>query len=183
MSFPRRRESGRSRSGAFGFSRLPPPARGIPGSVPWRCSVASGRSPSRAPLRPFPGPGRGRNFSRFGPLPENYEDLADQLDRTGIDGIADPIESACAGFPVVNQHAHLDQFVALEREVDLLQDPGRHPGVSDHHDRMEAVGSRSQRAALGRSERLHLNECLMLNVLNGAQRVRLSANLTLNIEQ
>lgn len=53
---------------------------------------------------------------------------------------------------IVARHADLDQFVALQIDVDFLQYRGAQALVADHHDRFERVGAGFQFAAAGRCE-------------------------------
>ncbi len=59
------------------------------------------------------------------------------LDGRGVEALADPREVRLALVAVVRMHAHLDQFVRAERDIDLVQHRGGKPRVADRDDRME----------------------------------------------
>jgi len=84
---------------------------------------------------------------------EHHEDLADVLDRMRVECGADPRQERFAQAAVVRRCLDLDQFVALEVDVDLAQHGGRESLVTDGHDRVECVCARLEGLALRRGER------------------------------
>jgi hypothetical protein len=85
-------------------------------------------------------------------LAPDHQDPADVLHRRGVERRADARETGLALPPVRARRPHLDQLVALEAGVDLAQHRVGQPLVADRHHRVQAVGSRLQRLALGRGQ-------------------------------
>lgn len=71
------------------------------------------------------------------------------LHRLRARGLADRAGDIRARCPVVSQHADLDELVGAQRRVDLADDLGRKACIADHHDRVQVMGLRPQRAPLG----------------------------------
>mgnify|MGYP000867181616 CR=1 FL=1 len=59
------------------------------------------------------------------------------LDGRGAEACADPREVRLALVAVVRMHAHLDELVRAERDVDLVQHGGRQARMADRDDRVE----------------------------------------------
>ena len=68
---------------------------------------------------------------------------------------ADRQQQAFSRSAVVVEHAHLDQLVRDEINVDLVQHRRGEPVLPDAHDWMQVMRLRAQGAPLGRSERSH----------------------------
>lgn len=66
--------------------------------------------------------------------------------------LAELAQEVFADCAIVASHADLDQLVALEIDVDLLQHSGAQPLVADAHDRFEQMGARFEFAAAGRGK-------------------------------
>ncbi|CAG1010147.1 hypothetical protein BURK1_03751 [Burkholderiales bacterium] len=77
------------------------------------------------------------------------------LHRRRIELAGDADEQFVALVAVVGMHAHLDELVRSERDVDLVQHRGREPRVADRNDRVQRVGASAQLAALRGCERDH----------------------------
>jgi 23S rRNA (uridine2552-2'-O)-methyltransferase len=86
---------------------------------------------------------------------KQHQQLAEVLHRRGIEGLADGAQQRFPGVAVVAEHAHLDELVRGQRNVDLLQDGGREAVLADGHDRIEVMRTRTQGPPRGRIERCH----------------------------
>jgi len=61
--------------------------------------------------------------------------------------LANFVEESDANFALVGHHAHFDQRMRRQCEVNLVQDGRRQPMLTDHHHRIEMVRSSAQGAA------------------------------------
>ncbi len=77
------------------------------------------------------------------------------LHRSGIKLGADRQEQGFARGAVVVEHAHLDQLVSDEIEVDLVQHRCGESVLPDAHDRMQVMRLRAHGAPLRGGERSH----------------------------
>ena len=92
----------------------------------------------------------GTLLDRFG-APE-HQQLADVLDRGGVELVRQRLEDGFALGTVVGEDAHLDQAVGLEGGVGFLLDGGRQAVAADHHDRVEVMGLGTEFLAFGGGE-------------------------------
>ena len=67
--------------------------------------------------------------------------------------------SASRAVAVVAEHAHLDELVRGERDVDLVQHRRRQAVLADGDDRVQSVRLGAQRAALGGREQSSWRKC------------------------
>ena len=74
--------------------------------------------------------------------------LADVLDRRRVDARCRSRAETARARRVVAEHADLDELVAEQIHVDLVQHRGRQAVVADHDDRVQMVRLGAQRAAL-----------------------------------
>jgi len=89
----------------------------------------------------------------FGCWTPDHQQLADHLDRRAAQHRTDALQHAAAFFPIVAEHAYLDQLVALERTADLGQYAPRESRLADHDDRIEVMRSGPKFPALCGGER------------------------------
>lgn len=71
------------------------------------------------------------------------------LDRTGAQALANLSQVVLAQPALVARHPHLDQFVAPEVDVDLLEHGGAQSLVADHHHGVERMGERFELPTAG----------------------------------
>ena len=77
------------------------------------------------------------------------------LYRARVESRADFVDLRPACGTIAAQHPDLDELVAFQRDVDLLENRRRETRLSDHDHRMEMVRTRAQRAPLGWREDTH----------------------------
>jgi len=114
-------------------------------------------------------PPRGMRFRRsfrLGQRAMHDEQLADVLDRSGIERVADALEHHVAGVAIFAEHPNLDEPMRGEVDVDLVQHRGRQAVVSDHDHGMQVMRLGPQGAALHGGElELHARTCFIIAVL------------------
>lgn len=71
------------------------------------------------------------------------------LHRRRIQRCADTLQHRVAFVAKIAEHAHLDQFVRKQIDVELVQHRRREPVLSDAYDRMQVVRLGAQRSTLG----------------------------------
>ncbi len=71
------------------------------------------------------------------------------LDRRGVDLQANIINQGLPEQAIITRNAHLDQFVALERHLDLMNDRRRQTGIADHDHRIKMMGACLEGLAFG----------------------------------
>jgi len=81
------------------------------------------------------------------------------LHRRGFEALGDLGKECLALLPVVDEHAHLDEAVRVERQVDFGQDRRREAVVPDRHHRVQVVRLGAERAPLLRGELDHGRQC------------------------
>jgi hypothetical protein len=74
------------------------------------------------------------------------------LHRVGAQMSAHRLQQDCALVAVLVRHVHLDELVALEAHIDLVQHRFGQALVPDHHHRMQGMGACLERFALDRGE-------------------------------
>ena len=77
------------------------------------------------------------------------------LDRGGVERADDLDEHRFARTAILGDHAHLDEPVGLERDIDLVHHGRCEAVLSDDHDRMQSMGFRAKLAALLRCQLDH----------------------------
>lgn len=90
----------------------------------------------------------GWGSSRFGARAKYDQHLADALDGLRRQCIADIADQAPAVAAIVSEDSDLNEFVALEGQIDLAQHGRRETGFADHDDRMQMMRTRPERAPL-----------------------------------
>lgn len=85
--------------------------------------------------------------SSVGARPPQAEHLADAQDFSGPGARADGFADGRALGTVGDGHPHLDEFVGLERAIDLGNDAVGQTRLSDLHDRLECVSPGLEGAA------------------------------------
>src|SRR5439155_13963134 len=83
------------------------------------------------------------------------QQLAQMLNRRAIERAADLIEQRLAIAAHVAPNADLDQFVRLQRDIDLMQHRGGQSVRADRDDRMKMMRLGAQRSAFERGQRRH----------------------------
>ena len=71
------------------------------------------------------------------------------LDRRGVDLSANIVNQGRSERTIIARNAHFDQFVALERHLDLIDDSRRQAGIADHDYRIEMLGACLEGLAFG----------------------------------
>ncbi|CAM2193767.1 protein of unknown function [Paraburkholderia kururiensis] len=105
---------------------------------PRLAGARNGRFASRtAPRGGFGGPG----------LPD-HEQLADVLDRRGVEPVANFLVDGEARFALVAEHADLDEFMGREVHLDLFENGVGQAFGADEYDRFERVRFGAQCGAL-----------------------------------
>ena len=72
--------------------------------------------------------------------PPKDQQLADVLDRRGIEFVCQCVKNGFAGGPVVRQNSYLDQAMGIQTCFDFLFDGGGQSVGANHDDRVEMVG-------------------------------------------
>lgn len=85
------------------------------------------------------------------------------LHRRRVELGADPVEHRFTLNSVVVEHAHLDELVGAQIDVDLVQDARGEPVLADGHDRVQMMRLRAQRTALRRRQYGHA--CILRRAL------------------
>ncbi|CAM2158063.1 hypothetical protein PT2222_40061 [Paraburkholderia tropica] len=78
----------------------------------------------------------------------DHQQLADVLDGRGVQAVADLFVDRHAFFALVAEHAHLDELVGVEVNLDFLQDGVGQSLGADEHDRFERVSRGTKFGAL-----------------------------------
>jgi hypothetical protein len=111
-------------------------------------SLAAGhgffRNPLRTLLRPFIG--------FLGPRPPEDQHLAEMLHRRASEVRANPRRDRLALVAVVAEHAHLDELVRVQRDIDLVQHGGGESVVPDGDYRMQVMRASAKIAALRQAD-------------------------------
>ena len=84
------------------------------------------------------------------------------LHRRGVELRADALEHFVALGALIAEHAHLDQFVRQQTDVDFMQHGRCEARVADCDHRRKSVRFGAQRTALGRRDGFH--ECILQGV-------------------
>lgn len=84
-----------------------------------------------------------------------HEQLSDCLHGRAIERVDDALEQCFALVSIVVERAHLDEFMRLQRDVDLVQHRGRESMVADRDDRVEGMRAGAQLAPERRRQRIH----------------------------
>ncbi len=84
--------------------------------------------------------------------PPDHQQLADMLNRRGIQAIADFLVHRHARFALVAEHADLDELMGVEVDFDFGQHGFGQPFSADENDGLERVGLRAQVGTLGGRE-------------------------------
>lgn len=69
------------------------------------------------------------------------------LDGRRTEARADVRDQSGARAAIVPQHANFDQFMAAQVDIDFMQHGRAEPRIADHHDGMQVVRARLERAA------------------------------------
>jgi len=100
------------------------------------------------------GPGRGGR-RLFRSLPPQHQQFADMLDGCRVQRCANALQHGIALVALVAEHPYLDQLVRQQVDVELVQDRGGQPVLTDAHDRMQMMRLGAKRPAPGGSQRFH----------------------------
>jgi hypothetical protein len=72
-----------------------------------------------------------------------------------MERVANDVNGALSRRAILTEDPNLDEFMALERSIDFVQDGRREPRVTDHHARLQLVSTGAHCAALGWTEYFH----------------------------